>query len=724
MVVRHELCRCGLEEENSKILFLTVGVETEEGEIARFQPVASFAFERSLGNGDTGQWLGMWVYGPTSANFFRHFVAWLPIPAKSPGTSEKKVARLEALADRLAAGDDNARGKTPAPYLTLAQVGKIPKTVGVGGMLQSGFRWANVYNPAQMLYRTYHGRRSDRGARNFQRAHVALSWLLDAEFDSEQDRGWVKSLYDIQFHMLRSRSLFGRFVTEAEAVDLVLGYGSTMRERMGKSSAWMQSAANEHYLRYEPIYRQARNSRSLPVGGVLYYDPSLPAGDPDWWGTANPFDLRHNPHTDPEVQRVSRENPGELIPLAIYTYQTSLKMRPIIAVDFFNPTNPRKRENNQQIMSLLGNWLAIATGGFSLERIPYRVVTYAANKKGYTWFVNQPSSQGIEEMRMALESGLYFDSSLQPLLRHRLDKRVFNPLVKSGPEERARARVQYESLRANRFADLSKQVKSIREKMMKRLSVPPGLPPEERTREFARQLEAWRQLRKLRTLAERAAGDYGSLTELQEPLNYFESMEAPLPPKLPETLEHTYAELLLAERFLADNNGPAELTALRQQTFSVWEKVARLDPSSHFDQRRSMVDMEVEKRFAKAQKKAREKQAKQLKKLLKKSGKELQRAAGFGCDPRRYSQADLEAFLIQLRDVALVAQSSESLRRELDKQRAPLEQALHDVETTLASCRQTTDVQVAESQATGAEMTRAVLEALAPRDVAAAGGGN
>ena len=194
---------------------------------------------------------------------------------------------------------------------------------------------------------------------------------------------------------------------------------------------------------------------------------------------------------------------------------------------------------------------------------------------------------------------------------------------------------------------------------------------------------------------------------------------------MPETLEQTYEELLLAERFLGGSNGPAELTALRQQTFSVWEKVARQVPSPHFDQRRSEVEMEVEKRFVKARKKARKKQAQQLKKLLKKSGQELERAAGFGCDPRRYSQADLEAFLIQLRDVALIAQSSESLRRELDKQRAPLEQALHDVETTLASCRnQTTDVQVAESQATGAEMTRAVLEALAPREVAAAGKGN
>jgi hypothetical protein len=668
----------------------------------------------------------MWVYGPTSANFFRHFVAWLPIPAKSPGTSKKKVARLEALADRIAAGDQTARGQTPSPYLTLSQVGKVPKMVGVGGMLQSGFRWANVYNPAQMVYRTYHGRRSDRGARNFQRAHVALAWLLDAEFDSEQDREWVESIYDIQFHMLRSRSLFGRFVTEAEAVDMVLGYGSMMRERMGKSSAWMQSAANEHYLRYEPIYRQARNGRSLPVGGVLYYDPNTPAGDPDWWDTANPFDLRHNPHTDPEVQRVSRENPGELIPLAIYTYQTSLKMRPIIAVDFFNPTNPRKRENNQQLMALLGNWLSIATGGLSLERIPYRVVTWAANKKGYTWFVNQPSSQGIEEMRMALESGLYFDASLQPLLRHRLDKRVFNPLIKSGPEERARARVQYESLRANGFAALSKQVKGIREKMMKRLDMPRDLPPEERNPEFARHLESWRQLRKLRTLAERATGDYGSLEELRQPLNYFESADAQLPEKLPETLEHTYEELLLAERFLEASNEPTELTALRQQTFSLWETVARQDPKSKFDQRRSKVDLEVEKRFAKAQEKARKQQAKQLEKLLKKSGKELERAADFGCDPRKYSQADLEGFLVLLRDVALVAQSSESLRAEIEVARAPLEQALHDVETTLAGCRnqKTTDIQVAEFQTNGYEMTRAVLEALAPRDVAVAGGGN
>lgn len=725
IVVRREHCRCEPVDGQADILFLTVGVETKEETGTRFQPVASYAFDQSIGKGDTGEWLGMWVYGPTGSGFFRHVAAWLPFPMGSPKASRKKLAKLERRLEQLQANDPKARRTAPSTYLNLTQVGRFPRAGGFISVLQRVLRWTDVYNPAQLVYRTYFSRRKDRGNRNFQRAQLALYWLMDAEFDSPQDREWLQTVFDIRFHVLRTRSLFGRFISAEAAGDMVLGYESTVRERLGKTSAWMQQAANEHYLRYEPIYRQTSSRRSLPVGGVLYYDPRLPPGDPGWWKVSNPFDLRINPHTHPAVQELAREHPDDLIPLAVYTFQTNLRLRPIIAIDFFSPGNPRVRENNQQLMSLLGNWLAIATGGLSLERIPYRAVTWAANKKGYTWFVNQSSSQGMEEMRLALETGLYFQPELRQQLLQRADKRVINPLIRSGPEERVRARLQYQSLRADNFKALCRQVGKIRRKMMERLAVSPALPLPERRREFALQLQSWRQLQRLRTVAGRAAGDYGSLEELREPLDYFLAAKLPLPRDLAKVSKHTYEELHMAELFLSGGHGLPELAALREQTLAVWRRAAESRGDKKFETQLAQAKNQAQEQFQKFQKKRAQHQAKQLRKLLKESRKELQRAARAGCDPSQSSRADLESFLALLRDVALVSRESEPLRAEIEKQRSGLEQILRQVDSSLAQCpRRNTGVYVAQRHAAGREMAQAVLDALNPRPAMAAGGGN
>jgi hypothetical protein len=350
--------------------------------------------------------------------------------------------------------------------VTLANLGRSSMGDGFWGGLQRGLSWASVINPAQFVYRSYLHRRNDREERKFQRAYVGLQWLNDLEFNSERDSQWVATLNDLRFHALRNRSFFGRFLTHAEGMELVHDYESSVRVQLGKTSSWMQGAANEHQLRYQPIYRFTANGDRFPIGGVLYYDPSLGSlPEPGWWSVANPFDLRYDPHTDPEVQRLARENPDELIPLALYTFQTSLALRPIVVVDFFDPGNPRRRESGYEMMVLTREWLAITTGMLGYERIPYHVVSWAANKKGFTYFVDRSSRLGIEELRMALESDLYFDPALREDLLDRADQRVLNPLMRPGRVEEQLARIQLESLRAEGGRALCRQVNEVRETM-------------------------------------------------------------------------------------------------------------------------------------------------------------------------------------------------------------------------------------------------------------------
>ncbi len=274
VVVQRELYACQEGAASPDIQLLLLVSESEEGGQKNFHPLAALAFDRTLGT-EPGQWLAYWVFGPGSASGWRHVQAFFPIPAGAPKATEKDLIRLEEDLGAIQRNPKKARLRVPSPVVTLANLGRSSMGDGSWGGLQRGLSWANVINPAQFVYRSYLHRRNDREERKFQRAYVGLQWLNDLEFNSERDSQWVATLNDLRFHALRNRSFFGRFLTHAEGMELVYDYESSVRVQLGKTSSWMQGAANEHQLRYQPIYRFTANGDRFPIGGVLYYDPSL-----------------------------------------------------------------------------------------------------------------------------------------------------------------------------------------------------------------------------------------------------------------------------------------------------------------------------------------------------------------------------------------------------------------------------------------------------------------
>lgn len=700
MVVRREPCRCQPFGDQPDVLLLTLGTEKPSGQETEFHPLATLAFDRTLRDDETGEWLALWIFGPSPAGWRRTARSLLPLPVGSARASAGKLERLERRLEQLQVQEEGARRLVPDPSLTLANLGRIPRTHGILGMLRRGLKWASVFNPAQFIFRTYLERRGDDRGRRFQRTYMSLHWLIDLEFDGRRDAAWIATLDDMRFHLLRTRSFFARWIRPEDGSEMAHNYDSVMRERLGKSSSWLQSAANENYLRYQPIYRFAENGTPLPLGGVLYYDPRLPVGDPAWWGVGNPFDLPYNPHTHPTVQRLAQENPDQLIPLAVYTFQTDLAFRPTVVIDFIAPGNPRTRENNQQLMVLLRNWLAITTGAYSLERLPYRAVTWAANKKGFTLLTDKSARPGIEELRMSLESGLYFDPALRPWLLERVDRRVLNPLVKPGPVERLLARLQYASLRASDNQAICRTVERVRRKMKKRLGVSPTLPPEAQRAELARRLVAWHQLTRLRTLSYHLAGDIESLDALRAPLELFLRSDPPHPKKLAPALRDLYTTLYAYElrlpppprqqreqrqgRFSDDTL--SRVRSFRALTRQAWQRVAEAGGTTDFEPQVTRVEQQAHAQHQKKQRAAQKQQLKGLRKLLHESRRELWRVARAGCDPNQASPTELEAQLTLLAQTIQVASQTEPFRTEIALQRPGLENVLAEVETALSQC--------------------------------------
>ncbi|MEE9235202.1 MAG: hypothetical protein V3U28_07185 [Candidatus Acidoferrales bacterium] len=700
VVVRAEFCRCGPPAAfqaalpGGDVLLLTIGTESGREDELHFHPLASLAFDRTLSQEGTGQWMAMWVYGPSPAGWRRTLRAVLPLPAGAPQASEKDLARLDNRLGEIRRAPADAALPVPDPVVQLINLGRASRRQGILGGLRRALAWANVVNPAQYLFRTYLSRRKDRRERNFQRAYLALQWLLDVAYTGEQEADWLGSVNELRFHLLRNRSFFGRWVLHADALELIYNYESSVRVKLGKASSWLQSAANEHTLRYQPFYRYTENGSAFPIGGVLYYDPRLGAApDTDWWGVANPFDLPYNPHTHPEVQRLAREHPDELIPLSVYTFQTDLALRPIIAIDFFAPGNPGSRETNQQTMVMLKNWLAITTGALSPPLLSYRVIAWAANKKGFTRLVDKSSRLGIEELRLALEAELYFDPQLRPLLQQRADQRVLNPLIKPGPVEERLAHIQYESLLALDGRALCRTLARVREEMNQRLEVPDGLPPAEQRRDLARRLVAWNQQLHLEDFLAEPMGDFGSLAALREPLEFFLAAEPPDREELEDVLAELYAKLYIQQLRLPSGHSVPELEAALELTRRVWERVAS---RPDFAARQAKVEQHTRRREEKEQREREKRRRRALREFVESSHQQLKQARRAGCGAATDAPAQLDAHLVLLWEVLQAAQADENLRAEFQRHAPRLRRDLIRLEDALRGCPAGTDSWVAD----------------------------
>jgi hypothetical protein len=239
----------------------------------------------------------------------------------------------------------------------------------------------------------------------------------------------------------------------------------------------------------------------MALGGVLYYDPEMaPEPGQDKWSIANPFDLTYNPFRDPKVLKEAED--GRPVPLALYTYQSNMALKPIITIDFFRPNNPRLREA-ATYWRRLGNEAIASASIFGLfYNSLRRAVTFAANRKGLTWFSDSKVAMGVEELRLSLMNSLYFHSDSGGRALDRIDRLVINPLVQSGREQRLRAQLQYQALLSDGGQKVLETARKVREKLIRKaLDVPDGPLSDRAYQSYREHLNQQRHLDRLRVFA-------------------------------------------------------------------------------------------------------------------------------------------------------------------------------------------------------------------------------
>ncbi len=459
--------------EGERLVLSTVGVVDSCGEHEEFHPLVSFLVDQSFPEAPRGEWLALWNLGRKSPGWLSRMRAAFPAflaKKRARGRElrglEKKIARLEA--------EEGRSRNIPGAHLDVTEkhrrskIGLVLSSIksGLGfGLRRSGLD--HIAFPVQVFYRNYLLRARDLQQREFEHSYLGLLWYDDLARGGEDLSLHPEWVEEIKFRLLADRHILGTWVDPDERQHFVHGYESELRDHLWGTSCFLASVANLHHLGYEEVQRYSATGVPLALGGILYYDPEL-APEPSQveWSVANPFDLTYNPFKNEEVQRAARG--GQRVPLALYVYQSNLALKPIIAVDFFRPDNPRLREAATYWRRLGNEALSSVSNVDLIYEILRRSSSFAANRKGLTWFTDKKLALGLEELRLSLISHMYFEPDRADEMLEQLERALINPLVQPGKVQRLRARYHHGLLLANQGAEVIELGRRLRDKKVRR----------------------------------------------------------------------------------------------------------------------------------------------------------------------------------------------------------------------------------------------------------------
>lgn len=449
IVIRDKACRIDAPlYPNEEVVLSTVGIEQETGGSVEFHPLVSMLVDNTFPQAPGGQWLAVWNLGDKAPGALSRARAFIPGFVATKRTRKGELRDLERRLSDFDAYYNSDALKVPTPAYDLGRGFKRSWTKLAIASIKRGLQISNVAFLPQWLFRGYLLRRDDLQDRRFQQTYVGLTWYDDiSSSTSDQEALSPGDLQELKFRMLANRSALGRWVKPEARQDFVHGYDAEVRDHLWGTSCTLASAANEFHLVYEEIQRYTPSHVPMALGGILYYDPAYaPAPGQDEWPTFNPFDLTYNPYKDEAVLRAA--GGGKRVPLAVYVYQSHMPLKPIIVLDFFRPDNPRLRESAAYWRRLGSEALSSTSIGL-LYNILQRAANFGASRKELTWFSNRDLALGIEELRLSVLSGLYFDPTVSDDVLDDLDKLSINPLVQPSRLQRARAELQYRVLIAD-----------------------------------------------------------------------------------------------------------------------------------------------------------------------------------------------------------------------------------------------------------------------------------
>lgn len=668
-----------------RIVLTTVGIERTEDQEVVFQPFVSVAVDQTFADAGNGQWLAIWNLGSKSPGWLSRLRAAIPGFRASKRVRQKELERIQEQVEDFKSAWAGGHVKAPSPYLDATHLYRRSTTSLVLGGLARALDMVNVLYPAQLMFRNFLIHRHDYHERTFQQSYVGLSWYNDlSQTTPETERLSADAIQDIKFRLLANRKALGRWVDEQMRDELVFAFENQMRDHLWGTSCFLAGAANEYHLGYEEIQRVTNTGIPLALGGILYYDANIaPAPDQVKWSRANPFDLTYNPFTDPDVQRAAQQQPDGRVPLALYVYQSTHALKPIIVVDFFRPNNPRARESGRYWRRLTNEAIAASDIGL-FYTTANRVANFAANRKTSSRYSEKGPALGIEELRLSLQGYLYFEPDVADLLLDQVDRRVVNPLVQPARLQRARAELHYRALLADGGRAVVQTARRIREKLVRAVVHKQGGTLTASDYEaYRRALSKQPYLRRLQTYLNDTHAA-GVLTEhLYEALsvlgNLADGYDQHVVAVLWEFRQHL--EKQFREREQAGRPIDWQLNGLIAQTDATLTQLYQAAGKTPADAQYDIAQMtrQWRKEDAAALARQQKKQAEKFARELKQNVEFLQRFAQSGADLARFSPWYVMRALNFLRDVPQMLDSNPAIATMYRQWEGSIQELLNQV---------------------------------------------
>lgn len=415
--------------EDYPVILSVLGYERNQ----EFLPLLAIAYETpGRPGGRAMHWLAVWNFSGSRPGASQHLKALLPIPgwskARRGSPSRKPPARL------------------PGPVL---EVG------GKKSGSRNHFFWWSSLNVAnylglpvlsRFLFQNYLHYRDDLKERQFHQLYLLLRIYEDLLPDhSATDLPDPQMILDIKFRLLSNRNMYGLMMDGNSRYEAVAGYESLLRSRAGMTSSYLQSRASLHRLVYKEIRYSLPGGPLTGMAAMICVharereQPRLP------WPGHNPFDLRYDPYTHPDIVELMEMYPDREIPVAFYALTGGFRLKPVILYDFFDEGNIAIRETTglaRVALDNLLNTIKVPLSGQALRAVG----GFALNRKDYSQFSNRSTAAGVEPLRLIARLGWSQDADSARLLLNNLDRRVSNPLADSAKREQERSRRDFQAL--------------------------------------------------------------------------------------------------------------------------------------------------------------------------------------------------------------------------------------------------------------------------------------
>jgi hypothetical protein len=709
LVIKNEACDCDNDPATRDVILTTVGAESEADGQKSFHPYLSIAVDLAYAADDHGEWLAVWNLGMSAPGALARVHAAIPGLFSSKEATPQQIAKLERIKANVPEYLKTGALDPPRPYLDVTQKHTGSNWRLLATVLRNVLRVTHA--GAQFVARTYLLNWKDYHERYFQQAYLSLDWYDDAAVNSDETLS-TDQINDIKFRLITNRSAFGHWVDEEAAMNVVYGYETQVRRWQAKTSAYLQIAANEHHLGYAEIMRLNDTGPPTPVAGVLYYDPALaPAPETIAWPSRNPFDLTYNPFTSTKVQHLASQYPGEKIPLAVYVFQTALLVKPIIVADFFDANNPRHRQTLATTKKLGDQAMASTGVGFLIKNIN-RAVNFVTNKTGFTYLATKSSRLGIEELRMALQSDLYFNSEMSREMLDRLDRLVLNPLIKPGRVEKLTAEINYEALRADEAKAVCREVERIRDKRIRQLAgnARGPLAPADRQR-YRQHLAKQPHLRLLRAFAYELPQSGIELEKVRRALSVYIDAPDRTDDKARQTIFDLRLTLMQLQRQNRLDEGRAAVLSLSDAALKSLYPACGLTPAQ-LDRDLNQAAAKQIAREAKEREKMVEQQGWSFEDNLKKQIEFLKGFLQSGCDVRRWSPSYWEQAMEFFSAVPAVTAGNSEIREKYEKRAKEIQFYLTSIARHLSTQPAVADGLLTERRGASLEAAQHIAQVL------------